>query len=80
MEESITLAELDLALQAVRRDQKETRVFQAAIQGIDLDKYAENSVEEKRKEVERRAKERMLGFAEVERQEFADFGISFSEI
>lgn len=80
MEDSLTLAELDFFLKAIRRDQQETRVFQAALQGVDLNKYAENSVEEKRKEIERRAKERMHGYAQVERQEFADFGISFEEI
>lgn len=80
LEDNLTLAELDLLLKSIRKDQNETRVFQAAIQGIDLNKYATNSVEEKRKEIERNAKEAVYGYAEVEKQEFADYGISFSEI
>lgn len=78
----MTLSELNVLLKSIRKDQTDERVFLAALQGVDLDKYAENgsSVEEKRKEIERRAKEKLLGREEVERQEFAEFGISFEEI
>lgn len=79
MEDSICLAELDFLIKAIRNDQRETRVFQAALQGVDLDNYADNSVEEKRREIERRAAERQYGIEEVERQELALFGIVLEE-
>jgi hypothetical protein len=79
MEENLCLAELDFLIKAIRHDQRETRVFAAALKGIDLDKYADNSVEEKRREIERRAAERQFGIEEVERQELALFGITFEE-
>jgi hypothetical protein len=64
-------------LKAIRQDQEETRVFQAGIQGIDLTKHKVDAIEEKRREIERRANEKMHGFAAVERQEFEEFGIVF---
>jgi hypothetical protein len=42
-----------------------------------LDKYRVDGIEQKRKEIERRAQERLHGKAAVERQEFADFGFGF---
>lgn len=80
LEDSICMAELEAMVRALRKAENDTRTFHAAIQGIDLGGYAENSIEERRREIERRAKEKMLGFAEVERQEFEDFGISFEEV
>jgi hypothetical protein len=55
-------------------------VFFAAIQGIDLTKEMNSSVEDKRREIERRATERRLGIEEAERQEFADFDIAFDVV
>lgn len=77
LEESISLVELDFLIKQIRQDSNDTRVFLAAIQGIDLSANMPNSIEEKRREIERRAAEKRLGFEEVERQEFADFGIDF---
>lgn len=78
LEESLSLPELDFFLKALRESQKETNVFLAAIQGIDLNKHYGNNVEDKRKEIERRAAERIAGSAEaLESQEFAGLGIGF---
>lgn len=78
LEESLSLPELDFLLKAVREDEKETKVFQAAMQGVDLSKHMNNPIEDKRKEIERRAAERIAGGMDnLERQEFAEFGITF---
>lgn len=77
LEESLTLAELDLLLSTIREDQKQTNVFLAGIQGIDLNKYYGDPVEEKRKEIERGVMMKIHGGEAVERQEFSEFGISF---
>lgn len=73
----MTLIELDRIVNAIRVDTKRANSFAASLQGIDLDKYAVDSIEDKRKEIERRAQERLHGKTAVERQEFADFGIAF---
>lgn len=77
LEESLTLHELDFLLKQIREDKKDTKVFLAAIQGIDLNKHYGDPVEEKRKEIERRAAEKLHGKEAVQRQEFEEFGISF---
>lgn len=78
LEESLSLPELDFLLKTVREDKKETQVFQAAIQGIDLSKHYGNDVEARRKAVEKRAAERLAGGKDAyERQEFAELGIDF---
>jgi flagellar biosynthesis chaperone FliJ len=78
LEDSLSLPELDTLLLAIREDEKETKVFQAAMQGVDLSKHINNPVEDKRREIERRAAERIAGGMDaVERQEFAEFGITF---
>jgi hypothetical protein len=80
LEESISLVELNGIINAIRKDMKDTRYFLAALQGVDLDKYSENSVEEKRKEIERRAMEKLVGYEKMEQQEFAGFGLTFETI
>lgn len=65
-------------MKTIREDKKETHVFFASLQGVDLNKYYSNPVEEKRKEIERRAAEKTLGKDGLERQEFAELGIDFS--
>lgn len=78
LEDSLSLPELDVILKQIRDDEKDTKVFQAAMQGIDLAKHYDNPIEEKKRDIERRAAERIAGSVEaVERQEFAEFGISF---
>lgn len=77
MEESISLVELDWMLKAIRKDTEDTRVFQAALKGIDLNKNSVGAIEEKRREIERRAAIKQQGFEAVERQELAEFGIDF---
>lgn len=77
LEESLTLPELDFLLKTIREDKKETHVFLAAIQGIDLKKHYGDPVEEKRRDIERRAAEKLHGKEAVERQDFAEFGIEF---
>ena len=77
MEESISLVELDWMLKAIRQDQEDTRVFQAALKGIDLKKNGVDHIEEKKREIVRRVAEKQLGYAEVERQEFGAFGFDF---
>jgi hypothetical protein len=69
--------ELDWMLKAIRQDQEDTRVFQAALQGVDLNASKVDAIEERKREIERRAAAKTVGFKEVERQEFADFGIDF---
>ena len=64
-------------INAIREDTNRANSFAASLQGIDLDKYRVDGIEEKRKEIERRAQERLHGKAAVERQEFADFGFGF---
>lgn len=66
-------------INAIRKDTHADRVFQAAMVGIDLEAYGENSVEEKRKEIERRAAERIHGYKAVQRSEFAEFGLTFED-
>lgn len=80
MEDSITLPELDTLLGAIREDQRNQQIFLAGIQGIDLTKEMNNSVEDRRKEIERRAAQRRLGLEEAERQEFSDFDIAFDVV
>jgi hypothetical protein len=78
LEEHLNLPELDALLKVIREDEKETKVFQAAMQGIDLTKHFDNPIEDKKREIERRAAERIAGSAEAaDRQDFAAFGISF---
>lgn len=77
LEENVSLVELDWMLKAIRHDAEDTRVFQAALQGVDLNASKVDSIEEKRREIERRVAEKRLGAKEVERQEFAEFGIEF---
>lgn len=77
LEENINLIELDWMLKAIRQNEEDTRVFHAALQGVDLKATKVDSIEEKRREIERRVAEKQLGFQEVERQEFAEFGIDF---
>lgn len=78
LEESLSLPELDFLLKALHEDKKETQVFQAALQGIDLSKHYGSNTEARRKAVERRAAERLAGGKDAyERQEFAELGISF---
>lgn len=77
LEENVSLIELDWMVKAIRADQEDNRVFAAALKGIDLKEHAVDPIEEKRREIERRAQEKMLGFEEVERQEFEEFGIVF---
>lgn len=77
LEENISLIELDWMLKAIRKDQEDTRVFQAALQGVDLKANSVDHIDNKRREIERRAAEKMLGFEEVERQEFDSFGFDF---
>lgn len=67
-------------MKTIREDKKETNVFLAALQGVDLNKHYNNPVEDKRAEIERRAAVRAAGSEEAyERQEFAEFGIDFGE-
>lgn len=77
LEDSLTLPELDFLLKTIREDKRETQVFNAALQGVDLNKNYNNPVEEARREAERNAAVRLLGEEEVQRQEFAGFGIEF---
>lgn len=65
-------------LKAIRQDQEDTRVFQAALQGIDLKANAVDPIEEKRREIERRVAEQQHGYEAVERQELAGFGFDFA--
>lgn len=55
-------------------------MFRASLEGIDLEQYYTDPLEEKRREIERRAAEKRLGAMEVERQEMAEFGLSFTVI
>lgn len=80
MEESISLPELNAMLLAIRKDQESERTFHAAINGIDLDKYKVDSIEEKKREIERRVAEKTLGFEAVERQELSGFGFDFESL
>ena len=76
LEENVSLPELDVFLKGIRDATKDERIFLAAMQGVDLTKHYNNPVEDKKREIERRAAERLAGSAEeLERQEFADFGI-----
>jgi hypothetical protein len=54
------------------------QIFAASLQGVSTwTSTRVDGIEDKRKEIERRAQERLHGKAAVERQEFADFGIAF---
>lgn len=75
----MTLAELNAILNAIREDQKQTNIFLAGLQGVDLTKSYGNPIEDKKREIERRVAERLHGAAAVERQELAEFGIEFEE-
>lgn len=69
--------ELDAIINSIREDTNRANSFAASLQGIDLDKYRVDGIEEKRKEIERRAQERLHGKEAVERQEFEEFGFGF---
>lgn len=77
LEESLTLNELNAMITAIREDQKHTNIFLAGLQGVDLAKHYDNPIEEKKREIERRVAERLHGAEALERQELAEFGISF---
>lgn len=77
LEESINIHELNAMIAAIRKDTYDEHVFIAGCNGIDLAGYQENSVEERLKEVERRANEKLMGYAQSQRMEFAEFGIEF---
>jgi hypothetical protein len=67
-------------LASIREDTKNDHMFLASLQGVDLTKSYGNPIEDKKREIERRVAEKMHGAAAVERQELAEFGISFEEV
>jgi len=77
LEENLSMPELMLILEHKRKAERTQRHFQAAIQGIDLDKNESNPVQERLDEVRRRASVKMLGENEVQRQEYAELGFGF---
>ena len=81
LEESLSLVELDFIIKHKREDQHNKDRLIAALQGVDLDKGREQSVEERVEKVKRRAAIKLAGGEkELERQEFADLGFGFETI
>ena len=69
------MPELDLIIKHKRETENTNRKFEAAIQGIDLDKN--NEKQNKIEEVKRRAQAKIVGEQELERQELADLGFGY---
>lgn len=80
LEESLTLAELEKLFGALQEDKKENNIFLAGLQGIDLAKYYPNPVEDRMREIEKRAAEKRVGAVKAEQQEFESFEIAFEVI
>jgi len=80
LEDSLSLPELDLILKHKRESERDHQMFLAAIHRIDLSKNQKNDVEQRLEEVRRRAAEQELGVDEVDRQEFAAFGLGFEVV
>lgn len=76
IEDSLSLEELNLILETTRENKRRDQVFLAALQGVDLNKN--ENMEEKRKEIERRAAARLRGVSE-DQATFEEFGISFEQ-
>lgn len=77
LEESLTLVELEKLVNTITEEKKETNIFLAGLQGVDLSSHYPNPVEDKRREIERRAAEKRLGARKAEMQEFSEFDIDF---
>lgn len=74
LENSLCLSELEAIVKASRDKEHRHNKFMAAIQGIDIDKGQEDSVEDRFEAVQRRAEARMSGRSEIE-LEFNSFGL-----
>jgi hypothetical protein len=80
LEESLSLPELELILEAYRKQKHEDRKFMAALKGIDLDEGKKEEAQDFLANIERRAKARIGGVDEatVDRITDADiFGLEF---
>ena len=64
LEEALTLAELQLVINALREQELRNQKFFAAINGIDLDKAAAKDAEEKFMQVKQRVDARLAGMDE----------------
>lgn len=81
LEESISLPELDFILKHKREREHNEQKFAAALQGVDLDKDAKNSVEERLEKVQRAAAVRLAGGEEeFERLELQELGFGFQTL
>lgn len=75
LEESLSLPELEIMLEAYRKQRHEEHTFMAALKGIDLNEGATNSAQEKFDEVQRRAETKLMGEKAVANKEYDFFGL-----
>jgi hypothetical protein len=80
MEESLSLAELNLIVKYKRMQEHENRKFAAALKGINLDKDADSSVQKRLDDVKRRAAVKLKGENAVQQEEFADLGFGYEAV
>lgn len=73
----MSLIELNFILDAAREKDRLDKVFAASLKGIDLEKNAKNPVQKRLEEVKRRAAEKSVGAAELNRQEFSAMGFGY---
>jgi hypothetical protein len=77
LEESLTLAELEKLISTITEQDQQDKIFMAGLQGVDLTKHLSNPVEDKRREIEKRAAEKLHGAKKVEQQEFVELDMEF---
>ena len=80
LEDSLCLEELEQILKAARDKERREQVFMAALKGIDLDQSEDNN-KERFEEVQKRADAilQQKSSFEIEKDDFAGFGIDFEE-
>lgn len=71
------MAELNMILKQKRAQEHSQRSFTAALQGVDLDKDANDPVQQKIDEVKRRAAVALRGEEAVQQEEFAELGFGY---
>lgn len=75
LEENVNLPELYLLVDTARKRQHEHNKFLAALKGVDLDKGAQTSAEEKFNEVQNRVQAKLRGVSEQSHKMDSVFGI-----
>ena len=81
LEECLSIPELDFIIKHKREFDNNQRKFEAAIHGIDLEKGRQDSIEERREAVKRKAAIRLAGSEEqLERQELQELGFGFQTL